>query len=304
MNGKLKQELVRLGLNGSGNRYYGALFGYETNVLVNNFVFVNVSFYKTLEQQNAIQHDLLLVKTKFINWQWNNYGLTLSINGWTFGAIAKNLEAQLKSVYDVLAKNGALGVGYCPVCGKELDFEQTKKCLIDGATISIDNDCVDKINEIITAENKEFDAAPNNYLKGFFGALIGGAAGAVVAIILYLLGFVSAISAFVSFFVGILLYKKFGGKPNKIMLVIVTATTFVCLILAVVSIYVVAAGLEAVAEGLDMSAFEAFKILMTTYEDYARGFWADIALTVLFTVVGCVVEIVNNARKIKRQKNI
>ena len=303
MNGKLKQELERLGLTGSGNRYYGALFGYETNVLVNNFVFVNISFYRSVEQQNAIQHDLLVTKSKFVNWQWNNYGLTLSINGWTFGAIAKNLEAQLKSVCDVLANNGALGVGYCPVCGKELDFENTKKCLIDGATVSIDNDCVDKINEVITAENKDFDAAPNNYLKGFFGALIGGVAGAVVAIILYVLGFISAISAFIAFFVGILLYKKFGGKPNKMMLVIVTATTFVCLILSVVTIYIAAAGIAAAQNNLEMSAFEAFKLVMQQ-EEVSRAFWADIGLTVLFTVVGCVVEIINNARKIKRQKNI
>ena len=301
MNGKLKNELVRLGLTANGNRFYGALYGYETNVSITNLVLVNVSMYRTTEQQDAIQHDLLLLKTNFINWQWNNYGLTISLNGWTAGTIAKKLEAQLKSFYEAFAKNGALGVGYCPVCGKKLDFADTKKCVIDGNTVSIDNDCVEKINEVITQENKEFDAAPNNYLRGFFGALIGGVAGAVVAIILYMLNFISALSAFVAFFVGVLLYKKFGGKPNKMMLVIVTATTFICMILSVFSIYVVAASGIA-AEG-EMGAFEAFKYVMQ-YEEVSRGFWADMAMTVLFTVVACVFEIINHARKIKRQKNI
>lgn len=301
---KTKNELARLGLNANGDRLYGALYGYETNASVNLYgIILNVSLFRTIEIEKAIQHDLLLIKTRFINWQWNNYGITFSITDWTQRTMLKKLETLLQSIYETFTKNGALGVGYCPVCGRELDFDNAKKCLIDGATISIDNDCVDKINTAISTENQEFDAAPNNYLKGFFGALIGGIAGAVVAIILNLLGFVSAISAFVAFFVGIKLYKKFGGKPNKMMLVIVTATTFVCMVLSVFSIYVVVSGMQAAEEGVEISAFEAFKILME-YEDFARYFWTDMAMTVLFTIIGCVVEIFNYARQIKRQKNI
>lgn len=303
MNGKIKNELVRLGLTCNGNRYYGALFGYETNVNVYNYVFVNVSMFRTPEMQNAIQNELLQLKNNFTTWQWNNYGITFSINGWTQGTIAKKLESQLKSYYEIFAKYGALGVGYCPVCGKELDFENSKKCLIDGYTISIDNDCVEQININIAQENKEFEAAPNNYLRGFLGALIGGVAGAVVAIILYFVGFISAISVFVAYFVGILLYKKFGGKPNKMMLVIVTVTTFVFMILSVLGIYVVASAVAAAQNNLQMSAIEAFKIVMQD-EEVSRAFWADMALTVLFTIIGCVVEIINYSRKIKRQKNI
>lgn len=304
MNGKIKNELVRLGLNGDNNRYYGALFGYETNVYMNLYgLFVNVSMYKTVEQQNEIQHDLLVMKTKFINWQWNSYGITLLITDWTQNTMLKKLESLLKSIYEIFAKHGALGVGYCPVCGKELDFSDAKKCLIEGNTVSIDNECVNRINAVISTENQQFDEAPNNYLRGFLGALVGGIAGAVVGIILNLIGIVSAISSFVAFFVGILLYKKFGGKPNAMMLVIVTATTFVCMILSVLSIYLVAAAVALAEEGLEMSVFGALKLALQD-EEFARYFWSDIALTVLFTIVGCVFEIINNARKIKRQKNI
>lgn len=301
---KTKNELVRLGLNGDKKRYYGALFGYETNAYLNMYgLFFNVSMYKTVEQQDAIQHDLLLIKTKFINWQWNIYGITLSITDWTQNTMLKKLEGLLQSIYEIFAKHGALGVGYCPICGKELDFSDTKKCLIDGNTISIDNECVSKINAVISTENQEFDEKPNNYLRGFLGALIGGIAGAVVAIILNVLGFISAISSFVAFFVGILLYKKFGGKPNSMMLVIVTVTTFVCMILSVLSIYLVMSAIAVVESGLEMSTIAAFKLAMQD-EEFSRYFWSDIAMTVLFTILGCVVEIINNARKIKRQKNI
>ena len=307
MFGKTKQALLNMGLQASGNSYYGALYGYETNASINLYgmIFI-VSMHRTPDQQSAIQHDLLVLKTKFINWQWNNYGITLSITDWTQKTMLKKLETLLQSIYQVFEKNGALGVGYCPVCGKALDFDSTKKCLIDGAAISIDNDCVDKINAAISADNEQFDAAPNNYFKGFCGALIGGIAGAAVSVVLAILGFISAISVFVAFFVGILLYKKFGGKPNKMMLVIVTATTFVCMIASILGIYLTVCAIgaaEAAWEGVEITTVEYFKLMMSEQE-FAREFWSNIAMTALFTVVGCVLEIINHARKIKRQKNI
>lgn len=303
MNKKLNDELTRLGLNGNGNHFYGALFGYEINVNTKGMMQVQFSMHCTQEQQNAIHQELMIAKTRFVNWQWNTYGILFSISGWTMNAIVKNLETQLKGFCDIFTKCGALGVGYCPVCGNLLNFDETKKCNVNGNTISIDNDCVDKINAAIEAENQQFDEQPNNYLRGFIGAVIGGVAGAVIAIVLYLVGFISAISAFVAFFVGVKLYKKFGGKPNKMMLVIVTATTFVCMLLSVVGIYVTVAAIAVVEAGSDMSAFAAFKLLMGE-EEFSRLFWADMAMTVLFTILGCVMEVVNTARKIKRQKSI
>ena len=301
---KTKKELVRLGLNANGNNFYGALYGYETNASINLYGLIfKVSMFRTPDQQREIEQQLLPVKSRFINWQWTYYGIALSITDWTQKSMLKKLESLLQTIYGIFAQNSALGVGYCPICGKELDFENTKKCLIDGATVSIENDCVEKINIAITEQNKEFDATPNNYLRGFLGALIGGVAGAVVAIVLYLVGFISALSAFVAFLVGIILYKKFGGKPNKMMLVIVTVTTFVFMILSVLCIYIVASGIEARNAGLEISAIEAFKIVMKD-DEVSRLFWVDMAMTVLFTILGCVWEIIRNAKKIKRQKNI
>lgn len=302
---KTKKELALMGLSENGNRFYGALKGYETNATIDMYgLQLHVSMYKTQSQLDSMESDLQKIKTRFINWQWTDYGIEMSLTDWTENAFNKKFSGLIESIYGIFAANGALGVGYCPVCGQPLDLENAKKCIVDGSSISLDNDCVDRINTIITTENKEFDAAPNNYLKGFCGALIGGVAGAIVAIVLSYLGIIAAISSFISFFVGVLLYQKFGGKPNKMMIVIVTATTFVCMILSVVGIYVFIVAQQLAEEGIEMGAFEAFSILIQNSEEFARAFYSDLALTVLFTIVGCVYEIIQTARKIKRQKNI
>lgn len=179
--------------------------------------------------------------------------------------------------------------------------ECATKRKVNGMVIKLDDDCVNKLNEMIDQENREFEAAPNNYFKGFLGALIGGVVGAVIAIILYFVGFYAGISSFVSFFVGVLLYKKFGGKPDKMMLVIVTATTFVMMISSVLLLYLLAA--VGFTEGR-YGMFEAFSVCMAQEEGFASSFYADLAMMILFTIIGCVAEIVKTARSIKRSKNI
>lgn len=159
------------------------------------------------------------------------------------------------------------------------------------------------INDIITTENEDFDETPNNYLRGLLGAILGGLVGAAIAFALYLVGFVSAISAFVAAALGSLLYKKFGGKPNKVMIVIVTMTTFVLILLSVFAIYVYAAFIAAREYGVNISAMEAFSICMQDSE-FSRLFITDIILSIFFSILGVVYHIVMMVRSTKRQKNI
>lgn len=84
--------------------------------------------------------------------------------------------------------------------------------------------------------------------------MLGGLIGAVLAIVLYFVGFVAAISSVVAVMVGAKLYQKFGGKPNGTMVVIVSLTSLVCVMLSVVVIYVFVAYAAAVDAGVSMGA--------------------------------------------------
>lgn len=294
------------GLTVDKNRAYGVFGGFETNVELRTFdnvapVYLHFSCYTTDEQKRAIQQQLNAAAIKFCKFAFSAYGLELGLTDMTLGRLLKRLDEVLNKICSVLTENGALGIGYCPVCGKSLDFEQSKKCTVNGITISIDNDCVDNINTLITAENKEFDEAPNNYGRGFLGAFLGGLVGVAVAVGFYLAGFISAISAFVAIFLGELLYRKLGGKPNKIMVVILSVTTFVMMMLTVVGIYFVAAAIEGAKYGY--GAAQSFLIVMSDSE--AQGiFMRDLLLTVLFSALGCGYEIFMMMKRIKRKTNI
>lgn len=274
---------------------HGEYNGYEVNFFLSNPVKVHIAFYCTDEQKKAIINVIKENRDKSAMYFIDKYGITISVNNvWGMEKTAEKIIRLMGDVCSILANNGALGVGYCPICGKTT-AEKSRACNVGGKLITLDSECASQVNDTVTN-------APNNYLKGFVGALIGAAAGAVVAIILNIIGFYAGISSFVSVFVGILLYQKFGGKPNKMMLVIVTVTTFVMMIIAVLSIYLVIAASAAVEAGVSISAFEAFSICMEDKESgFPSAFYTDLIMTLLFTIVGCVAEIVKTARSIKRR---
>ncbi len=306
MHKKYKEYCERNGLAVSGEKAYGSVNGYDVNFSSvmpyadlndgQGGVKLHIAFYATEENRRVIENEIKILSTKFVHYSFNKFGVMFKITDWTAGKIANKLEEIVNKVSEILTGNNALGSGYCPICGTNLS-ENVERRNVDGMTVALDDDCVSKLNELIERENREFEAAPNNYLKGFLGAIIGGLCGVVVAVILAVVGFISAISSFVAFFLGVLLYRKFGGKPNKIMIVIVTATTFVCMIGSIVGIYLYIAGASGAEYGY--GTIEAFKVLMADKE-FSASFYTDLALTVLFCIAGCIFEIIKTARNIKR----
>ena len=170
---------------------------------------------------------------------------------------------------------------------------------IDGFIITIDQTCFANINNSIEQDNQEFKQAPNNYLKGFLGVLVGGVAGFALSFVLYLCGFISAISAFVSVALGAFLYKKFGGKQNKMMVVIVAFTTLACMVLSIFGVYIMSAGIASAEVGAGLNAFEAFAVCIKDKE-FSGMFYTDLALSVVFSIVGIVWQAITLFKQIKR----
>ena len=308
MNKKFAQFFTDLGMTVEKNNAYGIVKGYETNASISIFDNVSpykmhISFYATDDGKRNIETALNGLALKSFNFQFTQYGITLGFNAITVNKLLATMSETLDKVYAVLAENGATGSNCCPICGKPLDPSYSRKCNINGFTVTIENDCVNSLNEAINAENQQFDNAPNNYLKGFAGALIGGLAGAALTVILYLVGYVSSICAIVAVVLGAFLYEKFQGKPNKMMIVIVTATTLVCMVASIFGKYIVAAGAAAKEVGLHANGFQAFEICM---EDSAfrSAFFTDLALVLVYSAIGIGVEIYMLMKKIQRKKTI
>lgn len=306
MNNKFENVLSPYDLKINDDYAYGNLMGYETNILARTlntppFV-IHISFNATNEQKAKIENELNQIANKYLKYKFTYYGISVNISDFTISKLVEKLPNYLQQITDILKNNDAIGFGYCPVCGDKLVEGNIKIITIDGFNVAVDEKCFTDINTVIEKSNEEYKKAPNNYLKGFLGALVGGVVGFAVAFILYLCGFISAISAFVAVVLGAYLYKKFGGKENKMMILIVSVTSLAFMILAVFSVYLYASASAAKEAGLVMNAFEAFKTCMGVKE-FSASFIQDLLLTIVFSAVSIVYEVVMLARKIKRPKN-
>lgn len=308
MNKKLAQFCTLNGLTVEGNCAHGVIRGFETNILwvqMATFpVCVHISFYGQAEQRSAVENGVRKLAIPYSNFAMDRCGLTLQLTDMlTIGRLLKRMPAIFNDVFSLLESVVARGYEFCPVCGARLDEKPSRQFNIDGSLVSMHEECVGDINRAIEKENADFEVAPRNYLKGFGGVLIGALCGVVITVVLSLLGFISALSTIISMAVGTLLYRKFGGRPDKIMILMVTLTTLVLIELSVFVIYVVVAGIAAANAGLNITGLEALTILLQDSE-IATGFYSDLVLTFLFSAVGAVVEIIVLAKQIKRSTTI
>ena len=127
----------------------------------------------------------------------------------------------LDKIFSIFTKYEAKGIGYCPLCGEELK-EGAKQYNISGALITMDPECVNKVNEFIEAVNKDFKEAPNNYLKVAIVDVIGALVVAIAFKWLY------AQQGILNYFIELLGFNPIGW---------LTDTMFALFSVALVTIY-------------------------------------------------------------------
>ena len=309
MNRAVARFLTEQGMTVSGNTAYGEIGGYEVNASLHTMtggstpLHMHFSCFTIPEQKRAIEEAIGAAGLSGIALLgWTPLGVTIGSKLPTFKNFAQRLADALRQLLQILSANGALGLGYCPACGKPLSGE-SKVCHPGGMQIKMDCACMAEINVAIRNENQTFQDAPNHYLRGFGGAALGGVVGALVAYVLFQIGFISALSVFVAIALGAFLYQKFGGKPNVGMILIVSLTSFAFMIASVFGVYLLAISDMLAGEGLDMTAIEAFGKLMEN-SDFSKEFMTNLSMTIVFSIIGVVGEVIMLVRKIKRPREM
>ncbi len=307
MNKKLEEYCLKNGLEVKGNYAYGNMKGYEFNFFYNAMSSnAPVSFYISFYTDNnkiKILEEIKSLKIRYLIYKMDNFGIMFGLNDFTAGALMKKLDGIIDNIVTVLNDHNVKKEEYCPMCGEEHD-ETSKVGKLNDCNFKLHSRCIEELNIAIEEENQEFEEMPNNYLQGFFGALIGAAAGIVSFVILYFLGFISAISAFLSIWLGSLLYTKFGGKQNIVMVIMTSVLTIISLLLTVWLMYMLAAvGLVIVDSGMPISGMEAFKIMMTD-SSFSAAFTSDMIMTIIFTLLGAGYEFFGMLKKVKRTSKV
>lgn len=305
MNKHIAAALTQMGMSINSNLATGKYKGFEINAFYSAFdnvapTKIHISCYTTDEQKRQINDALRAAATKYTKYSFTQYGLLIGMNDLTAKRLAGRLQALIDMAADILKNNGALGEEFCPVCGKPLNTSEHKAYTIDGIQITLDSDCLNSINKKIEAENADFYSAPNNYLKGFCGALIGAIVGAGVCFGLYMAGYIASLAAILSVILGWWLYKKFGGKQNWVMIVMIAVVTLAAMIASIYVAAIVVVGNAYAELGVPMPYLDAFKLEMSLNEELAGAFYSDLAMVALFTLLGIGCMIFTLIKSIKR----
>ena len=308
MNKKLKTYFEGLGFSIQGNNAYGNLKGYEVSANVAMLdtvapVRLHVNLYANIEVKAQMINDIKALNFKYFVVDADIYGIVLGFNvPLTVGKLLNRMPEMLDKIFEVFAKYEAKGIGYCPICGEKLK-EESKQYKIEWCLITMDNDCVMNVNNVIEKENKNFNDKPNNYLKGALGAAIGALVGVVAFVVLFFIGFISSLTSFIAILLGAYLYKKFEGKQNYMMIVIVSVISIVSMLLTVFGIYLLAAQSLAPEFGFSSVGIKAFTDMMTI-KDFSSEFTGNLGMTFFYTIIGVAYEIYALSKSIKRQGKI
>lgn len=309
MNKKIGAFFEERGFAIEGNCAYGKIDNYDASVFVailDNVapLRIQLSLHAVGETRQTILNEIRALNFKFFRMEANLYGILLGFNGMTINSLLKQLPDMLEKITNILNRNGALGTNYCPLCGKELIEGTYKPYVIEKwIKVNIDDECVGKLNDVIKKENEEFSKAPNNYLKGTLGALIGAAAGAIGYFILANFGVIGAISGILAVYLGALLFKKFGGKPTKVMVLIVAVLSILSQLFAVFYIYYNVANVLAIDYNITSVGMEAFKDMMGVAE-FKSEFTHNLIMTIVFTAIGVGSYALQLVRQTKRKSGI
>lgn len=307
MNKKLAALLQQYNLTVFENMAYGVIQGYEISVRVPNtmeqFCYIHASFYATEDKKNAIAAELAKTKPR-VGASLTAYGLKVAYPVFIMSSLIKNLPVIFQRLTDLLKQYEAPGAEFCPYCGQPLDPANKKRCSIDGFSVTLNADCVGSINKQIDEENRAFANAPNNYIQGICGALIGGVVGAGLVIGFYFLGYVASVAALIAVMLGAFLYRKFGGKPNTVMIVIVSVVSLIFILLGFVAANLIEDASILMTNDLGELLENMVWQLQNNPEGYARAFYTNLAMLLVFTAIGIGVMIFSLAKQIKRPKNI
>lgn len=189
----------------------------------------------------------------------------------------------LNSITQKLAESGAHNS--CENCGKTsfVDFytNQATSTLLCG-------DCYRNLAEKIRSESD----APNNYLTGFFGSLVGALIGSIAWIAIGAVGFYASIAGYAIAFAAFKGYEMGKGKKTAVGIALNVVTIVVALAFAqYTGIFI-----EFVKEypGLTVPAFVVVTPALFADPGFLKALLPDIGLGLLFAVLGTYRTIKNN----------
>ncbi len=291
MNKHIVNSLTEYNFTYDKNYGYGFINGYEVNVFNNVMAAGPLFLFSTFLSQSK-KNDFLLKMNSFkiplVQVGAFDFGVTILIGSMTGRSFEKKFTTVLSKILETLESLDAPKKDVCPQSGNVFDENADEFIFLPNTKIKIrvSNEGFTAINSTIEKINEDYRNAPNNYLRGFFGILIGALSGSVVAFVLgYFLNYITSLAPIISIIFGLFLCKQFGGKQNIVMIIISFVTTVIFILGALLFTYIFVAN-DLVAEaGYAYKGFNAFYYCLENSPEFKKAFVSDLMMSGLFTLL-------------------
>ena len=296
MNSQIKNLFLSKNLEIKGNVASGLIDNINVRFLYTDtqtgpkmcFMFVG---YLASDQKAGIIDELGKDLINF-NFSYNQFCILCDLENLSIEQAIVVIPNMIDKTINKLKENNFLSDGYCPFYGSQLKDEDSVILTKKFYNIKVSKECKRYLEGEKNEAKRAYSERKKHYLKGTLGALIGGVVGALIYIVFYQINMLSSISGAVAFLLGSFLFVKFGGKPDYIMIIIVSLTSIIFILgtFYIESLY--DAHRIAVNSGLNMNWFDAFKLCYNVLPSFKENFWRDFGMNVLFLGLGIIVPIV------------
>ncbi len=307
MNKNIIKALSNYSFEYNKNWGYGNIEGYEANISNNNFQLGPVLYISSFLSQTK-KNDFL-VKFNSLNISMcqaatYDFGVAVMIGAATSGTFIKKFQQVMPKILEILTEIEAPKSNICPQSGEELteDNSTTISWSTNGIKVRISNNAVEVVNSVQQKAEADYKNAPNNYLKGFLGILIGSLVGAGVAIGFEILGLITWIAPLISILLGTFLYRLFHGKQTYMMIVMSFFTTLITILLALFIAYLIVCTNVCHEADIDIAGIEALKFVMNEVPEVKSGFILDFVINTIVVLAVEVFSITMLISRIKRSK--
>ncbi len=247
-------------------------------------VCANLTKYKTEISQYLNEHKKEL---KLVNFEIHDYYVYFAVICFTTKSAVQNMENALLQFTAYLKTLGVLDSLYCPICGQLMQDKVLSMSF--EVPMYIDSSCQSVAMQKQQESIEEFNAAPNNYLKGTLGAIIGGLIGCVLWIFLgVVLNILVGYVAFLISYLAGMLYDKMQGKQTWVKILIISIITLVGIVASTFITYIVITSQEMAKAGIEGSSLRMLIKLIQADSEVRGEFITNMVLGVVFGVLGIV----------------
>ena len=311
MNKNLVQFLQQNRFNFDKSCFCGNLKGFQVSgVCVGNAI--TVTFYVNLNETDIPQVNAWLDTSK------RAYALNrITVDTMSISATITAFSTVKKAISFIVDGTNYLATfkapDCCPICGKPLsqhaaedvaatdtmntppftnDRGEAKLIGIGSNRLYMHDKCFDDFSAAVANHEAMLASAPNNYLRGTLGALIGCVGGAIIWVLLYFVGYIAVVAAILTSLAASFLWDKFGGKNDGVKILVVWLGTVLIIALAMFLTYI-AVGQAAIniaiseyGSSITDNPLEAIKIACESDDSLRTGIIVDTAVSFIFIVVG------------------